>query len=180
MIRQARHKDANAVAPLLYLAMGEIAHALCGESDYEETLKVLARYLCTPACRLSAEHVWVYEMEGQVTGAMVLYGGAQAAALDEPILRFLGRVTPFEQECPANGWYLDALATAEAFRGRGIAKGLIQEGKVLGKARGYETIWLAADAQKQELARFYGGLGFAAHEERMLLGHPYVLMGCAL
>jgi len=180
MIRQARHEDTKALAPLLYLAMGEIAHGLAGESSYEKTLAVLARYMGMSACRLSTENIWVCEEGGEVAGVMVLYAGAEACALDVPILRSLGRETPFEQECPPNGWYLDALATAEAFRGRGIAKKLICEGKILGKARGHATFWLVADAQKQGLARFYKGLGFAAHEERTILGHPYTLMGCAL
>lgn len=180
MIRQARHEEATALAPLLYLAMGEIAHGLAGKTSYEETLVVLAHYMRTPACRLSAEHVWVHEEDGEIAGAMVLYAGACAKALDEPILRFLGRETPFEQECPPNGWYLDAIATAEAFRGRGIAKGLIEEAKVLGRARGHDKFWLVADAKQPALAAFYSALGFSVCEERSLLEHPYLLMGCDL
>ncbi|MBN2965017.1 GNAT family N-acetyltransferase [Sulfurospirillum sp. T05] len=180
MIRQARHEDTKALAPLLYLAMGEIAHGLAGESSYEKTLAVLARYMGMSACRLSTENIWVYEEGGEVAGAMVLYAGAEACALDVPILHFLGREVPFEQECPPNGWYLDAIATAEAFRGRGIAKGLIEEGKVLGRARGHDKFWLVADAKQLALAAFYSALGFSVYEERSLLEHPYLLMGCDL
>lgn len=86
MIRPAAPGDAEQVIPLLYEAIGDIAHLLSGTEDFERTMEVLTSFYQLPGNRISYENAIVEETEGMPVGFALFYDGSRMGALDEPLL----------------------------------------------------------------------------------------------
>lgn len=86
MIRPAAPGDAEQVIPLLYEAIGDIAHLLSGTEDFERTMEVLTSFYHLPGNRISYENAIVEETEGMPVGFALFYDGSRMGALDEPLL----------------------------------------------------------------------------------------------
>ena len=66
---------------------------------------------------------------------------------------------PLEALAPGS-WYLNVLATYEAFRGRGLGSALLAQAEAIAAASGHHTISLIAEDTHQDALRLYTAKGY--------------------
>lgn len=108
----------------------------------------------------SYRNAWLAEVEGAVAACLLGY-----PAEDEP-----GPIDPetppifvplLELEALAPGsWYLNVLATYEAFRGKGCGSALLAHAETVARQTGRTTISLIAEDTHLEALRLYTGKGY--------------------
>jgi len=108
----------------------------------------------------SYSNAWLAEVDGAVGACLLGY-----AAEDEP-----GPIDPdtppifvplLELEALAPGsWYLNVLATYEAFRGKGLGSALLAHAEEIAVAAGHDTLSLIAEDTHQDALRLYVAKGF--------------------
>lgn len=108
----------------------------------------------------SFRNAWLAEVEGAVAACLLGYA---AEAEPDPI----GPDTPpifvplLELEALAPGsWYLNVLATYEAFRGKGLGSALLAHAEAIAAAGGHDTISLIAEDTHHDALRLYSAKGF--------------------
>lgn len=108
----------------------------------------------------SYQNAWLAEIDGAV-GACLL--GYAAETLPGPI----DPDTPpifvplLELEALAPGsWYLNVLATYEAFRGKGLGSALLAHAEAIAAAAGHDSISLIAEDTHQDALRLYTAKGY--------------------
>ncbi|MDE7335871.1 MAG: GNAT family N-acetyltransferase [Muribaculaceae bacterium] len=152
-----------------------VVMALHEEFDPEE---LWCRIFMNLAVRTDSQYSYLNALkavtdEGEVAGILVCYDGARLAELRQALFdeyeRLSGRkLGAIADETDAGEWYLDSLAVFPGFRGRGIAKALIQaavERTPEGKRPG-----LLCAKDNANARRLYESLGFRKIGERPFLG----------
>ncbi|WP_214742787.1 MULTISPECIES: GNAT family N-acetyltransferase [unclassified Exiguobacterium] len=178
-IRQATKQDSKQIAPLMYQAIHEIAYTLTGSTYTDEVLERLAMWVEKPKNRLSHENIWVADIEGEVAGMIISYRGDEAEALDRPIREWLtahGSATELDVETEGFVQYIDSLAVAEAFGGRGIGTKLIEHIVTVAKERGVPVVTLNVDQENPAAHRLYTRLGFQKEKEIDISGARFDYM----
>ncbi|WP_047375469.1 GNAT family N-acetyltransferase [Exiguobacterium sp. ZOR0005] len=178
-IRQAKPTEATNVAPLVYAAIHDIAYTLTGTTEKEQVLERLAMWISRPANRLSYENIWVADVDHTIAGIIIAYPGEAAAALDEPIQRWLlqaGQIGQLDVETEGNVLYIDSVAVDTRFGGRGIGTNLIRH--VIGHARasGIPVVTLNVDQSNPAASRLYERLGFQKEKEIDISGARFDYM----
>lgn len=69
-------------------------------------------------------------------------------------------------------WYINAVATAEAFRGRGVATALLELAPRLARDAGAQTTSLIVAEENGRARRLYEKLGYATFARRLLVPFP--------
>lgn len=177
-IRPAEPGDAEAVSRLMYEAIGDIAHTISGTTDLPSTLETLSELFRMPDCRLSFGHTLVGEDErGRIAGFALSYPGAEAEALDAPLLRRLQ-----EQSLPVDGllpearpgeYYLDSLAVDGAYRGSGLGTALIEAFERRAAGLGERQAMLLVERANVKARALYERLGYREDGSVELSGHAY-------
>jgi ribosomal protein S18 acetylase RimI-like enzyme len=108
----------------------------------------------------SYRNAWLAEIDGVIAACLLGY-----AAEEEP-----GPIDPdtppifvplLELEALASGsWYLNVLATYEAFRGKGVGSALLSHAEAIAVAGGHDTISLIAEDTHHEALRLYSAKGY--------------------
>ncbi len=108
----------------------------------------------------SYRNAWLAEIDGVIAACLLGY-----AADAEP-----GPIAPetppifvplLELEALAPGaWYLNVLATYEAFRGKGVGSALLAHAETIAVAGGHDTISLIAEDTHYEALRLYAAKGY--------------------
>ncbi|MFC3798367.1 GNAT family N-acetyltransferase [Cohnella sp. GCM10012308] len=178
LIRSAGPADAAAVSKLVLLAIENIAYRLTGERTEAAVLAKLAEYYRTPGNRFSAERHALLVAEGnEPAGTILCYGGDQTDALYAPIAQQLYEAgiedAVQDREADEDEYYIDAVAVAPAYQGRGFAKALIRHAELEAAARGYAAIGLNVDIEKEGARALYARLGFEEDKRVSINGHPY-------
>ncbi len=177
-IRSARPQDAVAAARLLYDALHDVAHRLTGEESEENAIEVLEQYFRAEEGRLSYRQSAVKEIDGEVAGIIVAYGGDQAAELDRPILDRLRKLkndpsVTLDQEADEDEYYIDTLSVSPQFGGKGIGSALILHAENRAKELKYNKIALAVVTDNHRAHSLYDRKGYKTDKDIMINGHVY-------
>jgi ribosomal protein S18 acetylase RimI-like enzyme len=179
LIRPAREGEGSAAAPLLYLTSPG-GFMLFG-GGRRGGLRLIESVFRMTGTDNSHEVVWLAELDGRVVGAMALFPAAEG---DERRRRFLRaalrrrppwrwpRIARVAREGlrrspkpPDDSLYIDALATAENARRRGVAVALLEEAERLARERGLGALALDTTESNAPARALYEKLGFVVTEE---------------
>ena len=171
--RPATPADAEAIAPLLYAALADLAHLLTGTADMADALAGLARLCAAGENRLSYQQCVVAACDGMVLGVVALYAGRDAERLDAPLVARVRALRhdptfTFDKEAEPDDYYIDTLSVAPAFAGRGIGGELIGEAERRARAGGYRRIALNVEPGNERAYRLYTRLGYGFERERVI------------
>lgn len=178
-IRPARDDEAELAAPLLYLTSpGGFMLFGGGERGGIGLIEAAFR---TPGTDNSCEVVTVAELDGRVVGAMAAFPAAEGDERRRRFLRLaLRRRPPWRwprimrvaregstraPKPPVDSLYIDALATAEDARRRGVAMKLLEEAESLGRSGGFGHLALDTTAANSGARALYERFGFAVGKE---------------
>lgn len=179
MIRQAVPEDAAFLAPLLYDAIHDIAYTLTGATTKNEAVQRLAYWIQQPANRIGFENTWVYCVDEQPVGMMILYPGFDAVRLDRPLLHSLqqqGQLTEFDQETEGDVFYIDTLSVHPSYGGRGIGSTLLHHAEHLAHHKNINCLSLNVDFDNLAAQRLYERLGYREHSTRTISGGQFSYM----
>lgn len=181
MIRPAVPDDAQAVVPLIFDAIGDIAYWLTGTAAPEEALTAMTGWFRRGGNRLGYEQIRVAEAEGRVAGMSLAYPGGRGPELDRPLLeRFHGQASSapaaFVKEAEDDEFYLDSLAVASSERGKGLGTALIRDFEAEAARKGFRKASLLVSEDKPRAEALYRSLGYEREGERLILGAVYAHM----
>ncbi|PYI55229.1 GNAT family N-acetyltransferase [Paenibacillus flagellatus] len=181
MIRNARPEDAEQVMPLIWSAIGTIAHSLAGTDDDAEANRILTSFYRVRGNRISYENVIVEERDGRVAGMALAYDGGSADRLDRPFVERIERETgrtgyTIAKEPQPNEYYLDSLAVAEPFQGQGIAKSLMGAFERKAAESGFARVSLIVEPDNERAIGLYGNMGYREDGVLQVSGKRFVRM----
>ena len=178
-IRPARDDDARAVARLLYLTSPG-GFILFGGSE-SRGMKLIEAAFATPGTDSAREVVKVAELDGTIVGVMAAFPSEEGderrrtftrlAMRRRPPWRWLriarvarngARRSPVP---PKDSLYIDALATAEGYRRRGVAEALLRDAESTARARGMTALALDTTVVNSGARALYERFGFEVSEE---------------
>ena len=178
-IRPAGLEDAAVAAPLLYLTSPG-GFMLFGGGE-RGGRRLIERSFATPGTDNSCDVVTVAEIGGRVVGAMAAFPAPEGDVRRKRFLRVaLRRRAPWfwprivrvaregasrAPEPPEDALYIDALATAEDARRRGVAQALLAEAERIARERGFGALALDTTASNSGARALYERFGFEMSEE---------------
>lgn len=177
IIRKASPEDAAAAAPLIIDAIGEIADHLTGETTHEKIIEGLIELFKRTDNRHSYLNTHVAQLDNQVAGIMVTYGGDEAAELDRNLenwLRAKGAAVPtIEIEARPDEFYIDTICASKNHRGHGIGTALLQYADVVAKEKDYDKLSLSVEKAKVRARHLYEKVGYVYSEPWMIIGEEF-------
>jgi len=179
MIRPARPEDAEAVAPLLVLAMGHIAGIFARSTRYEDAIPFFEAFFNDGANQYSYANTLVFENESRVIGSITGYDGGRLHELRQPVLDKLREAEPDfspNDETGPGEYYIDCVNVHPDHQGKGIGKKLISAFCKQAGALGYARVGLIVDMINPAARRLYENLGFRVIGEKDFMGHRYFHM----
>ena len=109
----------------------------------------------------SYRNAWLAEVDGAVAACLLGYPAeAEPGPIDPETPAIFVPLLELEALAPGS-WYLNVLATYEAFRGKGCGSALLAQAEVVARAAGHHTISLIAEDSHLEALRLYAAKGFA-------------------
>ncbi len=173
-IRKAKLEDAEAIAPLLMLASGDVIYKFIGEEQYEKGKAFLLHFVSSEENQYSFQNCYVVLDGGQVVAAALVYDGARLEELRRPVLDYVHQHydanLKVEDETQAGEFYIDSLGVALSHQGKGLGSkmlGYLIEEIVYKQS---QTLGLLVDKTNYRAKKLYKRLGFAFVEDRELLG----------
>lgn len=179
MIRPARPEDAEAVAPLLVLAMGHIAGIFARSTRHEDAIPFFEAFFKDGANQYSYANTLVYETEAGVIGSITGYDGARLHELRQPVLDKLREAEPDfnpNDETGPGEYYIDCVNVHPDHQGKGIGKKLIHAFCAYAGTIGHARVGLIVDMINPSAMRLYENLGFQVAGEKDFMGHRYFHM----
>lgn len=108
----------------------------------------------------SYRNAWLAEVEGEVAACLLGYPAEEEPGPIDPETPAIF-VPLLELEALAPGsWYLNVLATYEAFRGKGCGSALLAHAEEIARGAGHKTISLIAEDTHLDALRLYTGKGY--------------------
>ncbi len=173
-VRPYRAGDSQATAELLYESSGGMYDRYAGSCKLAE--RALRRALRSDGTAASADVVSVAELDGQTVGAMAAMPFPEWTPRAHAFLRVTLRSIPpwrwptalwlyrasgrSAPEPPRSSFYVDSLATAAAYRRRGVAGALLAEAERLARERGLTHVALDSWAHNDAARALYASAGF--------------------
>jgi ribosomal protein S18 acetylase RimI-like enzyme len=173
-IRPGRPGDAEAVARLLYETATGMYDIYAGGAG--RALRILRAAYGKPGNSASREIVWVAELDGQVAGALAAFPVEEGDRRAGRFLRVtLARTPPWKWPAtlrifrtgadltpvpPPGSMYVDALATGDRFRRRGVATALLGQAARLAAAAELRHVALDTAATNAGAQALYERTGF--------------------
>ena len=174
-LRQARPEDAAALALLIDLAGEGLPHHLWAEQAEPgmEPILIGVERAAGDSGGFSYRNAHVLEIDDQVAAMLLGY------RLDDPYQ------LPQPDQCPAvvwplleleaqapGSWYINAVATFEAYRGQGLASELMTlAGQLAQQSGAVEASLIVAEQNRNALA-LYRNLGYEVRERQPLIAWP--------
>ena len=174
LVRPAEPRDDRAVAALIYETAAGRYDLYSGNRD--RALRTLAVTIPRPGNDTSRDGVIVVEIDGQVAGAVVSFPAVEEVARRRRFLRHAVRRRPpwrwprilrnarlGEQISPdpgADALYIDALATDERFRRRGVGVALLDAAADRARGLGLRRLALDTGAANAPARALYESYGF--------------------
>jgi ribosomal protein S18 acetylase RimI-like enzyme len=178
-IRQAEPSEANIIAPIAVLAMGDIANRIANSSDPNEILQRLSYWISKPNNRISYQNILVATIKEQIVGVIILYEAEKCFQLDEPINIWLTRAgnnQPLDIEASGNYLYIDSIAVLPKYNGQGIGKKLLEEAFELSKNKKLNGTSLNVEEYNKKAKSIYEKQGYKIKEEMMLANKLHYYM----
>lgn len=179
-VRPAAPEDEEAVARLFYDTARGMYDMYAG--SHERAIEVLRRAFRSPGTNASREIVTVAVVDGSVAGAMASSPDAEGDARAKRFRRLVLRMTPpwrwpgvlrlsrlgagLTPEPPPSSLYVDALATDERFRRRGVATALLDEAARQARDGGFAYVALDTASTNAAAQALYDRTGFEVTERR--------------
>jgi GNAT superfamily N-acetyltransferase len=117
----------------------------------------------------SYRNAWLAEVEGEVAACLLGYpADATPGPIDPDTPPIFVPLLELEALAPGS-WYLNVLATYEAFRGKGLGSGLLAHAERVARDAGHSTISLIAEDTHAEALRLYTAKGFAEVARRAVV-----------
>lgn len=187
MIRDAKVADQHITVLLIHQAIGDLVNIFTGSWDMKVALATMAKMYNTPETRFSKEYSSIIERQGVVVGQIMAYPAAKMPALNDGVikvlranyegpsdeLRLIESQISQSKEAFDGEYYIDNLAVMPAFRGRGIAKELIEHIEKKAKSDGYDRVSLLAEDKNEKAFNVYLKLGFTTDCDMDVLGHKF-------
>ncbi|MTH62256.1 GNAT family N-acetyltransferase [Paracoccus litorisediminis] len=108
----------------------------------------------------SYHNAWLAEVDGAVAACLLGYAAEdQPGPIDPDTPPIFVPLLELEALVPGS-WYLNVLATYEAFRGKGLGSALLAYAEVIAAAAGHDTISLIAEDTHQDALRLYTAKGY--------------------
>ena len=162
MIRQATAADAAHLVRFINMAADDLPLHFWRKSVGPEgdALAYGLERAARETGSFSYRNAWLMEQEGEVAACLLGYPAEvdpAPIAPDTPAIF----VPLLELEALAPGsWYLNVLATYDAFRGRGCGSALLAHAEEIARAGGHKTISLIAEDTHQDALRLYRAKGY--------------------
>ncbi|WP_374950976.1 GNAT family N-acetyltransferase [Mucilaginibacter sp.] len=173
MIRPAVTSDAKQVAPLILLALGNLAGKFANSEDKAVQLELFERFIALDGNQYSYKNILVWD-DGGVCGMVMAYDGALLDNLRQPFLQYtrtnLGFTGQPEDETQAGELYIDCLAVDPGQQGKGIAKKLLNALIDKAKKSDMPAVGLLVDKENNKAKQLYESIGFKVQGEKTLLG----------
>jgi ribosomal protein S18 acetylase RimI-like enzyme len=149
--------------------------------DRKRALRLLERTVAEPGNDTSREGVIVAELEGAVAGIVASFPAAEGKARRDRLVRYVMRRRPpwrwpalvrltrmgedLDPEPDPSALYIDALATDEPFRRRGVATALLGAADERARSLGLTKLVLDTTAANSGARALYEGAGFRLTDE---------------
>ena len=154
-------------------------------ADRRRLMDVLESIVRNPDTLYTWRHAIIAQnANGEAIGALVAYPGDDYPARREVTFSTFLEALPLsfdpadmDAETVAGEYYLDSLAVLPSYRGRGVARRLLQSGIATARELHRPAI-LACSPENLNAKRLYESLGFRAANLYSLFGHPYWRMIC--
>jgi ribosomal protein S18 acetylase RimI-like enzyme len=181
MIRQAIPGDAPKVVPLILDAIGSIAFILSGTTERKEAASILDGFFREEGNRVSYQNTLVLEEDGQVVGIALIYDGAKARELDQPLERTALEKSGIPDyriptEPDESEFYLDTVSVSPSCQGKGYGRKLIEAACLRAREQGHHRIALLVDLANTDAKRLYERLGFSVDRTKSIGGEEYFQM----
>ncbi|KKX55842.1 GNAT family N-acetyltransferase [Brevibacillus borstelensis] len=177
MIRYAAPEDASWAAPLIYEAIGDIAHTLTGADKQDEAIKVMEQFFREKQNRISHENCMIAVAEGKPAGLLISYHGSRTEELDRPFAKRLEQLTGtapiIVKEARSDEYYLDTLVVDPNYRGKGIGTRLLASFEEEAIRQGYERTALLVEKDNVRARQLYEHIGYQMDGSVMVSGHLY-------
>lgn len=179
-IRQALQSDAPSIAPLIYDAIGDIAHRLTGESIKSNVIAALEELVRATDNRHTYLNTFVATNKQEVLGIIVLYSGKIGRELDGILTKKLQKKfsTPIEIDIEAydDEYYIDTICVAPHARGLGIGTKLLYFAEQHARTLGYKELSLNVEEAKIKARQLYEKQGFVTTEPWKIIGENFYHM----
>jgi ribosomal protein S18 acetylase RimI-like enzyme len=193
LIRPAEAADADVVTRLLYETATGMYDLYAGGA--QRALRILGAAYMRPGNSASKEIVWVAELDGEVAGMVAAFPVSEGDRRASRFLRItLARTPPWKwpatlrifhagadstPEPPPESFYIDALATSDRFRRRGVASALLEECQRLAASAGLAAVALDTAATNDGAQALYERAGFVVTERTAPNGRIPAIVGYA-
>ncbi|MCM1531263.1 MAG: GNAT family N-acetyltransferase [Ruminococcus flavefaciens] len=163
----AEKSDAPLIGEVVVAAIGdELAHSFAGEKTVEDVKRLFTKLAAREDSQYSYRNsLKAVDENGEPMGFAVGYDGALLHQLRKAFFEEVRLVLEREMdgkvddECEAGEFYLDSLAVFPAYRGKGVARALIQAMAQRGLKSG-KPLGLLCDKTNATARRLYDALGF--------------------
>lgn len=170
-IRPARPADAEVAALLLYSAyMHTPITYPSPEADDRGLIERFQAAFRREGTRFSYQQTRVAAEGAEVVGLVLSFGGRDEARLNAAVGSWLAR------EARDDEWYVDALAVFTNWSREGIGTRLLQDAEDQARRRHYPKVALNVAQDNTQAMRLYERLRYAATQETVLYGFPYLRM----
>ncbi|SUM70198.1 GNAT family N-acetyltransferase [Staphylococcus nepalensis] len=177
MIRKAKPYDKKEIAELCYIIWSQLDIDMVKEVEKSRLLNIMKQSMVDVKYRGHISNVWVYEIDGHITGCLIAYPGDQELELEQAWLELnvdedikaYGTPMPMK-EANDDEWYIETVATFPQYRGNGVATKLIKH--VLDNNPN-EKWSLNCDVENIAALHVYEKLGFQIMSEFDLYGHMH-------
>lgn len=174
IIRKARPEEAAMIAPLILLAMEDIAYSFIGERSKEKALWFLEGLVSEANNQYSYEHCWVMASGNTIAAAAIVYNGDDLATLREPVARKINQMfdRPFNpgDETQAGEYYIDTVGVDPGQQGKGIGSEIFRFLIAEYVERNRQTLGLLVDKDNPGAKKLYLNLGFEVVGEKVFAG----------
>jgi ribosomal protein S18 acetylase RimI-like enzyme len=204
VIRSAVPDDAPKAVPLILEAIGSIAFVLTGTTDRKEAGLILNQFFQQKGNRVSYENALVLEdskdilgpirnsllgrnrddlleRSREVVGIALIYDGAIARKLDEPLEKAAIQKSGLSNyriptEAELSEFYLDAISVDPECQGRGFGRDLIEASCEHARTLGRNRVGLLVDIENLGAKRLYERLEFRVEGSKQIGGEEYLHM----
>ena len=179
-IRQALPEDAPSIAPLIFDAIGDIAHRLTGASIYSNVIAELEELVRATDNRHTYLNTFVAINNQEILGIIVLYNGKIGREFDGNLMKKLQKKfstsTQIDIEAYDDEYYIDTICVAPHVRGLGIGTKLLYFAEQQARALGYKKLSLNVEEEKTKARQLYERQGFVITEPWEIIGEKFYHM----
>ena len=192
VVRAAREEDEQAAVRLLYISAQRTYDRYAG--DEAGAARVLSAAYRRHGTNVSRDVVTLAELDGEVVGVLAAFPLREAESRARAFMRLaVGRTPPWRwprmlrgaapeqprRPAPPEALYIDALATAEHVRRRGVASALLAEAERRAAGAGFTHVALQTEQDNEEAQALYRRHGFEETGRRPPTGDTPGYIGLA-